>query len=92
MEIYGTTGYIMANNNGIRFMTDPKKPEQEERIGPREVPYHDPFAFLAAVIRGSITMSGQDLSSLPVNMIAMEILDAAKRSSETGAVVYLDKK
>jgi len=89
MEIYGSTGYITADRNGIRFLTDAKKEVIEEKIGPRQDPYNDPFAFFAAVIRENISPGDNDLSSLRVNMIAMEILDAAKRSAETGKVIEL---
>lgn len=91
MEVYGTTGYIVADRDGIRFMTDPAKPEESEKIEQRQEPFNDPFAFLTAVIRGTITMSDHDLSSLPVNMTAMEILDAAKRSAESGMVIHLEQ-
>lgn len=92
MEIYGDKGYIVADRNGIRFLTDPKKAEQEEKVEQRKEPYNDPFAFFSAVIRGNITIDDHDLSSLRVNMIAMEILDAAKRSAESGKVIHLKKK
>lgn len=91
MEVYGTKGYIFADRNGIRFMTDAKKPVEEETIAPREHPYHDPFAFFTAVIRKSVVMRDDDLSSLPINMVAMEILDAASRSAQSGRVIYLTK-
>ncbi|MEX2231381.1 MAG: Gfo/Idh/MocA family oxidoreductase [Cyclobacteriaceae bacterium] len=91
MEVYGQTGYVMADKNGIRYMTDQKKGEQQEKIELRSKPYDDPFNFFAAVIRGNISVSDQDLSSLPVNMVAMEILDAAKQSAKTGKVIYLNK-
>lgn len=92
MEIYGSRGYIMADKSGIRFLTDPKKGEQEEKVEVRKAPYNDPFAFFSAVIRGNISIDDHDLSSLKVNMIAMEILDAAKQSAESGKVIYLKKK
>jgi predicted dehydrogenase len=92
MEIYGSMGYIIADRNAIYFLTDPKKEEQKEKVEDRKNPYNDPFAFFAAVVRGNITLDDQDLSSLPVNMIAMEILDAAKRSAESGKVIYLRKE
>jgi predicted dehydrogenase len=92
MEIYGKTGYVMADGKSIRFLTDAREGEQKEMIPPRTDPYHDPFIFLTAVIRGSLTMEENDLSSLPVNMIAMEILDAAKESAKTNKVVFFNKK
>jgi hypothetical protein len=36
-------------------------------------------------------MDDHDLSSLPVNMIAMEILDAASQSAKQGKRIYLKK-
>lgn len=91
MEVYGKTGYIAADRNGIRFLNHSEKEEQVEKISPRTKPYDDPFTFFAAVIRGTITMSDQDLSSLSINMTAMEILEAAKKSAKAGEVIYLKK-
>ena len=92
MEIYGKTGYVVADKDGIRFMDDPKKGEQIQKISSREKPYNDPFLFFTAVVRKEITMSNADLSSLQVNMIAMEILDAARRSASRGTVISLQKE
>jgi hypothetical protein len=47
----------------------------------------DPLAYLAAVVRGEIQPSG--LSSLAVNMIVTEILDAARESARTGKRIDL---
>lgn len=91
MEVYGKTGYIMADKAGIRFLSPPEKTEQLEKISTRPKPYDDPFHFFAAVIRGTITVSDQDLSSLSINMTAMEILDAARQSAKAGKVIYLTK-
>lgn len=91
IEIYGTSGYIFADKQGIRFMTDRKEGELSRQIDPRPAPYHDPFAFLTAVVRGTIELSPDDLSSLNVNMVVLEILEAAKESASTGKVVYLKR-
>jgi predicted dehydrogenase len=91
MEIYGKSGYIKADRDGIAFQTDPGKGEQEQKIPPREAPYNDPFLYFAAVIRRQIRISDQDLSSLAVNMTAMEILQAARESAASGKVVLLEK-
>jgi predicted dehydrogenase len=45
-------------------------------------PNADPLSYLAAVVRGEIKPSG--LSSLDVNMVATEILEAARKSAQTG--------
>lgn len=89
MEVYGKSGYITADKNSIRFMVDPQKGEHNEKVSSPGKPYDDPFTFFAALIRGTITMSEHDLSSLPVNMVSMEILEAAKQSARSGQVVYL---
>jgi hypothetical protein len=50
-------------------------------------PNGDPLSYLAAVVRGEIVPSG--LSSLEVNLIATEILDAARESARSGRRVVL---
>lgn len=92
MEIYGKSGYIFADRKGISFLTSGAKQEQEQEVPEREAPFNDPFRFFEAVVRGKVTLQDHDLSGLPVNMVAMEILDAAKRSASTGKVIYLEKK
>ena len=89
MEIYGQTGYIFADKDHIRFLTDPAGQEVKEKIPAREDPYHDPFRYMTALIRRTIPSDDTDLSSLSVNMIAMEILDAARRSAKSGRVISL---
>ena len=42
----------------------------------------DPLSYLAAVVRGEIKPSG--LSSLEVNVVVTEILEAARDSARTG--------
>lgn len=91
MEVYGQTGYIMADKETIRYRTDPGGPEVQETIPPPRAPYNDPFLYLTAVIRGEVESDDKNLSSLKVNMIAMEILDAAKRSAKSGSVIVLNE-
>ena len=92
MEIYGQTGYIFADKDHIRFLTDPAGQEIKKKIPPPDRPYDDPFLYMTALIRGTIPSEERDLSSLSVNMIAMEILDAARRSAKTGRVIFLKKE
>jgi predicted dehydrogenase len=63
--------------------------EQERTAEPPPAPYDDPFAYFAALIRGAIR-PGNDLSSLPVNLVVVEILDAARRSAREGRTVVLE--
>lgn len=90
MEVYGVSAYIKADRNSLRFQKGDEQ-EQLTKVDPRPAPYDNPFAFFAGVIRGTIKMDDHDLSSLPVNMIAMEILDAASRSAKEGKRIYLKK-
>jgi predicted dehydrogenase len=89
IEVYGLNGYVVADRKGIRYKWQENQPEESSVVLSREKPYHDPFAYLVAVIRGEISMSPTDLSSLPNNMIVMEILDAARESARTGKAVIL---
>jgi hypothetical protein len=63
-------------------------PEEKIAVKPLETPMNDAFTYFAAVVRGKVK-SENDLGSLRINMIAMEILDAAVKSSKTGKTVVL---
>lgn len=92
MEVYGKTGYIFSDNRSdIRFRLSENEPEQKEKLLERPVPFDDPFALLAAVVKNKITLPPFDLSSLENNMIVMEILEAAKESAKTGKTVSFRK-
>ena len=91
MEVYGKTGYIFSDNRSdIRFRLNENKQEQKEILAERKTPFDDPFALFEAVIRNKITLAPYDLSSLENNMIVVEILDAAKKSSATSTIVKLE--
>lgn len=91
MEVYGKTGYIIADRNGYKLKASANAAEVYQAMTSPPRPYNDPFAYLAAVVRGEIVISSKDLSSLENNMIVMEILEAAKESAKQGKVVYLKK-
>lgn len=84
MEIYAERGYVIADKEGIKSKMSPENEEEFEKIDAREKPYHDPFAYMAAVVRKEISIDPDDLSALENNMIVMEILDAAGRSAKEG--------
>ena len=93
MEVYGLTGAIYAddrNNLRVRIAEgyDGFR-ETSHRLEERETPWNDPFSYLAAVVRKEIEVEPYDLSSLENNMIVMEILEAARQSSQTGKTVVL---
>jgi predicted dehydrogenase len=91
IEVYGEKGYVFADRNGIKYKTSPDAKEKSEAISPPDKPNHDPFAYLKAVVSGEITVQPTDLSSLPNNIIVVEILDAAKRSAREGKVIRLQR-
>lgn len=89
MEVYGVRGdaiTVGADQLRVRYagqaaesvVTAPALPETRRSS----------LAYLAAVLRGTIQQDG-DLSSLPTNMVVMQILDAARRSAATGRTVEL---
>jgi predicted dehydrogenase len=90
MEVYGKTGYAHALNRlTIRYRESKAQPEQTETLAPRPVPFDDTFAWLAALVRGTVTMADDDLSGLTNNLIVMQILDAARESARTNQTVSL---
>lgn len=86
MEIYGQTGYIMADNrSGMRIRNRLSAGETKIDISAENVEvFEDPFSYLKHVIRGRITMKPYDPYSLENNMVVVKILDAARESAKAG--------
>jgi predicted dehydrogenase len=92
LEIYGQYGTVFAPDGGtLRVRRKESEPEKKEALEPRSSPEDDPFAYLAAVVRGEIRVEGTDLSSLANNVTVVRILDAARQSAATGRTVRLDR-
>ena len=92
MAVYGKSGYLVAKNNtNMLSRLEGQQQEKMQQLAKRAYPYDDPFSFLAAVVRGKITVETHDLSSLENNMVVVEILEAAIKSAENGDRVYLDQ-
>ncbi|MGE3310589.1 MAG: Gfo/Idh/MocA family protein [Limisphaerales bacterium] len=87
MEIYGRTGHVMVPDARRLSVRSGKNPESQPDVPPLVAPNSDPLSYLAAVVRGEMQPSG--LSSLEVNLVATEILDAARESARTGSKVTL---
>ena len=62
--------------------------EGKMAVTPLKTPNNDAFSYLAGVIRGNIN-ADKSLGSLSINMVAMEILDAAVKSSKSKRTVFL---
>jgi predicted dehydrogenase len=88
MEVYGNTGSVItiaANDIAVRL---PHQAQSTTRAAaPIPGPYGDPLTYLRAVLLDGAKPDA--LSSLETNLIVTEILDAARRSAESGKTVVL---
>jgi predicted dehydrogenase len=93
MEIYGTTGYIVAADRNTMLLRNGKmETAQTRQITSKDISvYEDPFSYFADVIKGKIKMTGSDLYSLENNVTVVEILSAARESAQTGKTVQLKR-
>jgi predicted dehydrogenase len=88
MEIYGQTGYVQTVRlDGIRVRTEGQQQEVATTAKPIPAPLDDPLSYLSAVVRGEAKPDG--LSSLAINVVVTEILDAARTSAASGKTVRL---
>ena len=87
MEIYGQLGQLLVPRKDLLKLRTTKGPESEQTPAPLRGAHADPLSYLAAVVRGEIKPSG--LSSLDVNLVVTEILDAARESARTGKRIDL---
>ena len=93
MHLYGESGYIYCDDRSqMRTRFTSKEQEKVTKLPERTMPYDDPFAYLAGVIRGQIQPPPYALSSLENNMIVVEILDAARESAKTGKSIKINKE
>jgi len=86
MEIYGQTGTVLVPKPNIMRVRTAGMAGETETVLPALTGVNaDPLSYLAAVARKEIQPTG--LSSLEVNMVVVEILEAAHKSAETGKLV-----
>ena len=95
MEIYGSKGIIYADNKHdlhIRISEGyDGYTEESFKLKERKAPFDDPFSLFASVIKNEIVLDPYDLSSLENNMISMEILDAAIKSTNTKKTIEINR-
>lgn len=90
MEVYGQTGYVYAvDRYTLRLRENEQASETTLSLPARSAPFDDPFAYLAAVVRGDVAVGQTDLSSLANNLIVVRVLAAARQSTATGQTVVL---
>lgn len=94
LELYGKSGYLLVPNATSLRLRQGDRGSTEEAITapPRTEPTQDEWQYLAAVVRGTITVSDTDLSSLANNVTVVRILDAARTSARTGTTVKLARR
>ena len=86
-EVYGDRGYAIATGGGKLRVALPKQPEHPVEPEPRAPDERDPISHLMAVVRG--LRKPNALSSLDNNLIATEILEAARESARSNRRVTL---
>jgi len=85
IEIYGKTGWLIADRNESQLKTSSKSPVEHFPGGDAG----DPFTYLGKVVNGEIKLSPTDLSALENNVIVVEILEAAKQSAKEKKTINL---
>jgi glucose-fructose oxidoreductase len=91
MEVYGNAGYAItvgADRVRVRYRGEKAEPDTPLTAPPLAQAQHDSLSYLAAVLHGHVQSDG-DLSSLETNVVVMQILDAALRSSQSGKTITL---
>ena len=93
LELYGTTGVLLADDGQTLRLREAVGydgyDETTVALAPQPAPRDDPFALLAAVVRGELTLEPHDRSALENNLLVVAILDAARRSAAEGVRVEL---
>jgi predicted dehydrogenase len=92
MELYGKTGHVFVRDReDLEVGKDGQKAKQLAKPAALPENRNDPFAYLAHVVRGNITMKQFDLSSPANNEIVVKILEAGKVAARTGKTVRWDE-
>jgi predicted dehydrogenase len=94
MEIYGATGYVDTlyedHNPGakLRERLTGEASEHTETAPPLASPNDNSLNYLTAVLNNTLKPD-HDLTSLDTNVTVVRILDAARRSAQTGQTIHL---
>ena len=92
MEVYGDKGYVITEAaDHLRVRMPGEKKETEITAPPLKDGQQDSLDYLAGVLRGTTKPEDGfgDLSSLKVNMVVVQILDAARKSAKEGRTIDL---
>jgi predicted dehydrogenase len=86
-EVFGDTSYLHALN-GTQLQKRDRSTAGYLTVEVKTAAYTDNLPYLADVLHGKIK-PGNDLSSLPNNLIVVQILEAAKQSAKEGRKIVL---
>lgn len=87
-RVYGQRGDLLTiGSDGLRAALPREPIEVRDKLKRPEPLEDDPFAHLAAIVRGEREPNA--LSGVENNLLVVEVLDAARRSAETGERVEL---
>ena len=88
IQVYGKTGYVKTEQRDrVLVRRKGEHDVQEKTAGAIPSPDDDEIAYLRAVVLEHRKPEGP--TSLETNVIVMEILDAARRSAETGRTIRI---
>jgi predicted dehydrogenase len=93
MEVYGESGYVVTVQRDNVVVRRAGKEHREDTVEseiaaePLLAPYDNPLSYVRAVILDGAKPDA--LSSLETNVTVVEILDAARRSAESGRTIRL---
>lgn len=91
IEVYGATGFAgVAGEDKVRVRHRGDKTETTMAAPAAPKAESNSLDYLAGVLHGEVKPDG-DPSSLETNVIVVQILDAARKSSQTGKTVVLEK-
>lgn len=94
MEVYGAKGYIDtlyqegAPGIKLRIRLPGQRTEHTEDAPALTPPHDNSLSYLTAVLNKSLQPQ-HDLTSLDTNVTVVRILDAARRSAQTGRTIHL---
>lgn len=85
LEVFGVSGYLHALDPNI---LQQRMKKNYDSVAVHPAVYRDNLPYLADVLSGKVD-PGNDLSSLPNNLIVVRILEAASRSAKEGKRIAL---
>jgi predicted dehydrogenase len=89
VEVYGKTGTVFTRGRDQIELRRPGDPEPKKvAASPIPEPQNDPITYLRAVVLDGFKPEGP--SSLDINVVVAEILDAARQSAKSGQTIKLN--